>query len=150
SSHFSRAGTSGTVATTLRLRTLTTRAADPFACVLVLQGIACESVDHATSPEAPLAGLVDAWTKAGLDTVRVDKRGVGDSDGGPCTWTDFTTERSDMEAAFAFALAHSTERRVPLVVFGHSVGGILAPLVGKDAAAIVVYGAPVSRWLDCL
>ena len=133
-----------------RLRTLVTRAASPIACVLVLQGIACESVDFAATPEEPLAGLVAAWTAAGLDTVRVDKRGVGDSEGGPCNATDFETERADARAALAFAITHARERSIPLVVFGHSVGGILAPLIGSEAAAIVVYGTPVERWLACL
>jgi len=133
-----------------RLRTLVTRAEQPIACVLVLQGIACESIDHAASPEEPLAGLIQTWTESGLDTVRVDKRGVGDSEGGPCAKTDFETERSDARAALAFALTQARERHVPVVIFGHSVGGILAPLVGGEAAAIVVYGTPVERWLACL
>ena len=44
-------------------------------------------------------------------------------------------------------------RRIPLVVFGHSVGGIIAPLLvgaSRDVAGIIVYGTPVMRWIDCL
>jgi uncharacterized protein len=133
-----------------RLRTLVTRAVTPTACVFVIQGIACESIDHAVTPEVPLAGLVDAWTRAGIDVVRVDKRGVGDSEGERCDRVDFETERADATAAFELARAHATKRGVPLVAFGHSVGGILAPLVARDANAIIVYGAPVERWLVCL
>ena len=133
-----------------RLRTLVMRAAKATACVYVIQGIACESIDHAATPEAPLAGLVAGWVEAGFDVVRVDKRGVGDSEGERCDRVDFATERADTAAAYAFAAAHARERRVPLVVFGHSVGGVLAPVVAKAAAAIVVYGAPVQRWLACL
>src|SRR5260221_2200765 len=133
-----------------RLRTLVSRAPAPTACVLVIQGIACESIDHAVAPEVPLAGLVDAWTRSGIDVVRVDKRGVGDSEGRRCDRVDFATERADAAAAFVFARAHAKERGVPLVVFGHSVGGILAPLVARDANAIIVYGTPVERWLACL
>ena len=133
-----------------RLRTLVSTARSAVACVYVIQGIACESIDHAATPEVPLAGLVEGWVAAGLDVVRVDKRGVGDSEGERCDRVDFATERADTTAAYAFATAHAKQRRIPLVVFGHSVGGILAPIVGKDAAAIVVYGAPVQRWLACL
>lgn len=40
---------------------------------------------------------------------------------------------------------------MPLVVFGHSVGGIVATQLASPAlAGIVVYGTPVMRWLDCL
>src|SRR5215470_4033096 len=64
------------------LRTLATPG--PRAAIVVIPGIACESVDHATTPELPLAGLVRGWAAAGWRTLRVDKRGLGDSTGPPC------------------------------------------------------------------
>lgn len=134
-----------------RLRTIATRASSPRALVLVLQGIACESVDHALDPEAPLAVLVAALTRAGYDTLRFDKRGVGDSEGAPCASCDFHTELADARAVLDLAEQLARERGVPLVVFGHSVGGIVATQLASPAlAGIVVYGTPVMRWLDCL
>jgi hypothetical protein len=135
------------------LRTITTRVEQPRAIVLVIQGIACESVDHATSPEAPLAGLVAGWAHEGIESIRFDKRGVGDSVGGPCEATDFATELSDARAALGLAQTHAQSRGLPLFVFGHSVGGMIAPvLVGAsaDIAGVITYGAPVERWLTCL
>jgi len=131
-----------------RLRTLRTRAETPRALVVFVQGIACESVDHALSPEAPLAGLVDGWTRAGFDTLRFDKRGVGDSEGGPCTATDFDTELADARAI----VEDSMREGLPVVLCGHSVGGIIAPLLASTSpvSAVIVYGAPVMRWLACL
>jgi hypothetical protein len=35
-------------------------------------------------------------------------------------------------------------------VFGHSVGGIIAAQLAQGTDALVVYGTPVMRWLDCL
>ncbi|MEO8704214.1 MAG: alpha/beta fold hydrolase [Kofleriaceae bacterium] len=127
-----------------RLRTIEIRCAVPRALVLVIQGIACESVDHGAS-EPPLAALVAGWARAGYDSLRFDKRGVGDSEGGPCRDTDFQGELDDARAAYALARS----RGIPLVVFGHSVGGIIAPLVG-EADGIIVYGTPVMPWIDCL
>lgn len=130
-----------------RLRTIATHADAPRALVLVLQGIACESLDHALDPGAPLAALVEGWTRAGYDTLRFDKRGVGDSEGAPCATIDFHTELADARAALDYA------RRLglPIVVFGHSVGGILATqLASALLAGIIVYGTPLMRWLDCL
>lgn len=134
------------------LRTITTRAASPRALVLVIQGIACESIDHVLDPEAPLAGLVAGWTAAGFDTMRFDKRGVGDSEGSPCTQTDFATELADARAAVVHAATDARARGVPLVVFGHSVGGIIASYLAPSAelAGVIVYGTPVMRWLACL
>jgi len=135
-----------------RLRMIATHAAAPRALIVVIQGIACESIDHALAPEAPLAGLIAGWTRAGYDTLRFDKRGVGDSEGGPCPRTDFATELADARAAAAHAAADARARAVPLVVFGHSVGGIIAAQLAPDLApaAVIVYGTPVMRWLACL
>jgi alpha-beta hydrolase superfamily lysophospholipase len=130
------------------LRTISTHVERPRALIVVIQGIACESIDHALAPDAPLAGLVAGWTAAGYDTLRFDKRGVGDSEGGPCPRTDFATELADARSATAYA----TTRGLPLVLFGHSVGGIIAAQLAADLllAGVMVYGTPVMRWLACL
>jgi uncharacterized protein len=132
-----------------RLRTIATHGESPRALVLVIQGIACESIDHALDPDAPLAIFVEELTRAGYDTLRFDKRGVGDSEGTACAVNDFHTELADARAALAHARSLARERGVPVVLFGHSVGGIIAAQL-RDAGAIIVYGTPVMRWLDCL
>ncbi len=133
-----------------RLRTIALQAAAPRALVLVIQGIACESIDHSLDPDAPLAALVTGWARAGYSSLRFDKRGVGDSEGAPCATIDFHTELADARAALALAEAAARERGIPLVVFGHSVGGIIAALLAREVAGVIVYGTPVTRWLDCL
>ena len=135
-----------------RLRTISTRVVTPRALIVVLPGIACESVDQALTPDAPLAGLIAGWAEAGFDSLRFDKRGVGDSEGGPCRDTDFTTEMADAWAAVGRAREIARARNVPLAIFGHSVGGIMASLVASevDARGVIVYGTPVTRWIECL
>ena len=128
------------------LRTLAIEPPDARALVLVIQGIACESIDHPLDRDAPLAAFVDGLMRAGYATLRFDKRGVGDSNG---DIADFTTELADARAVHAHARSLAEARGLPLIVFGHSVGGIIAAQLG-DAAAIIVYGTPVMRWLDCL
>jgi pimeloyl-ACP methyl ester carboxylesterase len=132
-----------------RLRTLATRVDRPRALVVYLQGIGCDSVDFATNPDAPLAALLAGWTAAGIDTLRFDKRGVGDSEGGPCTATDFDTEVEDARTVVEHARSLAKLRAVPLVVFGHGVGAIIAAHMSDIIDAAIVYGAPVMGWLDC-
>ena len=131
-----------------RLRTLATTAARPRAAVLLIQGIACESIDGG---DGPLVELVRGWAAAGVDTYRIDKHGVGDSEGGPCCEIDFETECAGFAAALDAALVRSRDRGVPLFVFGHSVGGIIAAgLADRELAGLITYGTPTLRWLACL
>lgn len=118
--------------------------------VLVIQGIACESIDHPLDA-TPLDTLVRGWAEVGYGSIRFDKRGVGDSEGGPCRDTDFETELGDVRAVLAYAVGRARAAQVPLMLFGHSVGGMMAPLVAvPEVRGIVVYGAPVMPWIDCL
>jgi uncharacterized protein len=86
-----------------RLRTIATHADTARALVVFVQGIACESIDYAADDGSPLALLIDVLTRAGYDTLRFDKRGVGDSDGGPCNECDFATELADARAVVEYA-----------------------------------------------
>jgi alpha-beta hydrolase superfamily lysophospholipase len=128
----------------VRLRTIATRVPDPRAVILALPGIACESIEA----ESPIAELAHGWARAGFDTLRFDRRGIGDSEGGPCGALDLTTELSDAAAALGLARTRAREREVPLVVFGHGIGGLVAAsLAGEHHVhGIIAFGAPASRW----
>jgi uncharacterized protein len=131
------------------LRTLATEPANARALIVFLQGIACESIDTPLA-DTPLELLIRAWTSAGYATLRFDKRGIGDSDGGPCRDNDFTAELADARTIVEHAASIARTRGIPLVVFGHSVGGIIAPQIAQHARALMVYGTPVMPWFDCL
>jgi len=127
-----------------RLRTIATRVPEPRAVVLALPGIACESIEA----ESPLAELAHGWARAGFDTLRFDRRGTGDSEGGPCGALDLTTELADASAALGAARARAREREIPLVVFGHGVGGLAAAALAGEhhVHGIITFGAPAGRW----
>jgi alpha-beta hydrolase superfamily lysophospholipase len=131
------------------LRTLATEPASARALIVFLQGIACESIDTPLA-DTPLETLIRAWTSAGYATLRFDKRGIGDSDGGPCRETHFMAELADARTIIEHAASIARARGIPLVVFGHSVGGIIAPQIAEHARALIVYGTPVMPWFDCL
>lgn len=122
-----------------RLRTLTMGEHGERGVVVFLQGIACESVEG-----SPYSALAHALAYRGFTTLRFDKRGVGDSEGGPCNKTDFAAELADARAV----VEHARSLGGPVYVFGHSVGGIIAPHTQADA--YVVFGTPVMPWIDCL
>ncbi|HEU0034282.1 MAG TPA: alpha/beta fold hydrolase [Kofleriaceae bacterium] len=130
-----------------RLRVITSSVATPRALILAIQGIACDTIES-----GPIAELARAWTAAGFDTLRIDKPGVGDSEGASCHAIDFDAELACFVEAAERALALAEARSIPLVLFGHSVGSIVAAALAPHVspAAIVTYGAPFTRWLACL
>jgi pimeloyl-ACP methyl ester carboxylesterase len=104
--------------------------------VLFLQGISLATIEAHPNVRA----LCAAWTDAGLVSMRIDRRGSGDSEGAPA---DFDAEVEGARAAFDVLPE-------PVFVFGHSVGGMVAPLLERAARGIVVYGTASTRWRACL
>lgn len=112
----------------------------PFPVVLYLQGLGCGSIDAWFTPHAPLRQLLNALTKAGFATVRAEKRGVGDSEGAPCNELDFKTLLRGHEATLTYAQSLDFVSRV--FIFGHSMGGVFAPLIADRQVVdgVIVYG----------
>lgn len=118
----------------VRLRTLIR--GDSDLGVLYLQGIALTSVED----PSPISDLLHDLRDVTL--LELERRGVGDSEGDP---PDFLTEVEDYRAALAVLRARCSR----VVLFGHSVGGMVAPLL-EGADGIIVYGTSPWRWSRCL
>jgi len=78
-----------------RLRTIVTEPeASPLAvngkmpALMYVQGIICQSVDNPLMPDLADTRIMHAVAGAGFVTMRVDKPGVGDSEGPPCSEID--------------------------------------------------------------
>jgi uncharacterized protein len=128
-----------------RYRTLATKpkGAAPKATLFIVQGVGCASVDNPPAGHSYRA-LVDSLSRRGFATLRVDKPGVGDSEGGPCRDAGFTTEVNAYRAALA-----TLKEQKDVYYFGHSMGGIMAPLITgahPSLRGIVVYGTTYRSW----
>ncbi|RHW18488.1 alpha/beta fold hydrolase [Sphingomonas gilva] len=118
--------------------------------VFLIQGYTCTTIES-PNPENIHRRVGADLIAAGIGYYRVEKPGVGDSSGGmPCTEMDFTTELD----AFRAAYRHLTgELGVPtgrIIMLGHSMGGIQAPLLAAERPprGIAVYGTVVRNWAD--
>ena len=134
-----------------RLRTIITRPIAParHPAVLFLQGIARDSLDFAANPDAPLGLLIQGWAREGFVTMRVDKRGVGDSDGEEAGFeADVDGYREGLDALAAYDFVDPGA----IFLFGHSVGGMIAPLLAgeRSTRGVMVYGTSAARWSVCL
>ena len=109
----------------------------PHPAVLLIGGVGCYSLD-APSPH-PYNTLRDALTRAGYATLWVEKSGIGDSQGTPCPEIDLDTEIAGYQAGLRALRARPDVGRVFL--FGHSMGGLIGPLLAAEAAEA---GRPVA------
>jgi alpha-beta hydrolase superfamily lysophospholipase len=118
--------------------------------VLIVGGIGCYSVDIASNAEDPYMRLTHDLSRRGFVTMRLEKSGVGDSQGPPCSTVDYTAE------AASYGVAFDALRREPLVdpahvyVFGHSIGSIIGPRLAaeKHAAGVVVAEGVARPWIE--
>lgn len=135
------------------LRTLVTRRADlsgPAPAVLFIQGYPCASYID-LNPAHPYRRIVDQLARAGYVVMRVDKPGVGDSRGGPvCEDMDMVTEGEAFGAAFDALRATAGVDPDAVFVFGHSLGGISAPLLAQSrpVAGVAVAGITPTPWFE--
>jgi pimeloyl-ACP methyl ester carboxylesterase len=137
-----------------RLRTIT---ALPEGCgrhpaVLCLQSVRPDTCEFPLDPDHPTARLVADWTAAGMVVQRVERSGVGDSEGPPPSRTDLGAELDGYHAAFDAVAARSDVDPSRVFLFGQSFGGMIAPLLGLETstAGIIVFGTSSARWHDCV
>ncbi len=117
---------------------------------LFVQGITCESIDRPDRPDTADTRLVHAMARQGFVTLRVDKPGMGDSEGPPCSQIGFAEELDGYQAALK-ALAAMPEvdpRRI--YVFGYSMGGVMAPYLARDdrVRGSIVFGTLARTWFE--
>lgn len=119
--------------------------------VFFLPGIGCGSLDYHYNPTAGVKQLVESLVAQGIAVYRVEKPGMGDSEGcTPCLEMDFNYEVE------AFRTALATLKKVPgidaeqVYLYGHSLGTVSAPLVaaGNDVAGIVAWGGISRTWFE--
>lgn len=128
----------------VRFRTLSTKPknAAPSATLFLVPGLGCSSVDN-MPPDHSYRSLIESLSRRGFATLRVEKPGVGDSEGGPCPAVDFHGEIKAFRAAL-----ESVKSDKNVFLFGHSMGGIQAPLIahGFPLRGVIVYGATYNSW----
>src|SRR5262245_48004387 len=137
-----------------RLRTITTRPSGSrgrLPAVLFVQWLSCDSVELPASAD-------DGWTRmlrrivreSGMVVMRTEKRGVGDSEGGPCSRLDYLTELADHRDALDHLASSDGVDPERVIVFGASMGANFAPLVAqrRRPAGVMVWGGGARPWFE--
>ncbi len=123
----------------------------PHPAMFFIQGVSCGSVEFPLQPQETIRQLIDGVTREGFATLRVEKSGCGDSQGTPCEEIDLQTEMKAYRAGLDYALARDGIDAKKVYLFGHSMGGVFAPLLAAErpVAGVIVYGtigAPLAQY----
>jgi pimeloyl-ACP methyl ester carboxylesterase len=135
-----------------RLRTILTRprGAGKHPALYFIQGIGGYSIETVIGGPMGYKEILDAFTRRGYVTFRVEKPGQGDSEGGPTLNVDFDTEldgyRQGLKALKALDFVDADN----VLIFGHSMGGVWGPLLGAEGGVkgIAAYGTIGRTWLE--
>ena len=139
----------------LRQRAILSRpagAAGRLPAILFVPWLSCDSIE---SPGRASPGIDELLQKLAMDSgwalLRVDKPGVGDSDG-VCADTDLETEIDGSRAALTWLRAHPWIDPTRIVVMGQSFSGAFLPMVAGDApvAGYIVLNSWVRTWMERL
>ncbi len=121
-----------------------------YPVLFFLQGYECSSIDLADNDNHPYAKLLYGVTGQQFVTVRLEKSGVGDSEGVHCRDTDFYMELEN----YFNTLKHLQKLRYidcrAIFLFGYSIGGVIAPLLAMafPVRGILVFGTVAKGWIE--
>lgn len=123
----------------------------PYPTILYLQGLSTQSCELSADPDEPLRQWIEEFSKAGFATLRVEQSGLGDSEGPPISMTSLFDDVAAYRAALRFL--EQNPHVSAIYLFGHSVGGMITPLLAGEESRIrgvMVFGTSPLRWVDCL
>ncbi len=135
-----------------RMRVVTTKPKREgrFPVMVMIQGLGPSVMDTPLTGAGAYSKILYAFATEGWATVRVDKPGVGDSEGGPYDTVDFDTEMDIYRQAIAAAKKMLFVDPDKVFIFGHSMGGAFGPIVASETKirGIAVAGTVAKTWTE--
>ena len=107
----------------------------PYPGVVLLSGSGAQDRDEALAGHRPFLVLADALTRRGIAVLRIDDRGVGETEGN-LTVTTVDDLASDALAAIGVLAAREEVDATRVGLIGHSEGGLIAPLAASRSEAV--------------
>lgn len=124
----------------------------PLGTIYFLQGLPCYSMDNFKELDMTKQAL-DAMVDRGFAVYRMEKADMGDNvNMPPCETMGFNEELEMYKAGYQHLLTLKEVDTANIFLFGHSMGGLTAPLLAAQfqPKGVVVYGTVFKPWVDYL
>ncbi len=132
-----------------RMRTIITRPrkAGRYPVMFFIQGIPHSSVDFAIGQPNYLTTFLNGFTEDYV-TLRVEKPGVGDSEGPANVDLSFWREADIYVQALRAIKQYDFVKPDSVYIFGHSMGGVMGPIAAsmEPVAGLCGYGTFIDPW----
>jgi hypothetical protein len=120
-------------------------------CILLIPGYGCGSIENYSSSYN--GKLINEWLKNGYAVVTIEKSGLGDSyDCESCFEADLKTDIESFDAGYNYMEKLPFVDKSNLFIWGHSLGGMVAPEVAKrhNPKGVMVFGTVFRPWSEFL
>ncbi len=136
-----------------KLRAFVTKpkqATEKLPAILFVSWLSCGTVENTDMNDSWVKMLREVAEKTGTVMLRLEKPGVGDSEGPACADCDLQTELNGYQAALRYLKNRSDVDSSRIIIFGGSLGGTLASAVGKghNIRAYVSGVSVYKSWLE--
>jgi uncharacterized protein len=119
--------------------------------IFFMPGYTCMTLDNLGNH--PYGQLFKGLVEKGYALMRVEKPGMGDCTGTPdCGDIDLNAEIKAFEKGYQKIFDYDFIDKDNIIIFGHSLGGIEAPVVAKSVnpKGVIVYGTGLFSWYEYL
>jgi pimeloyl-ACP methyl ester carboxylesterase len=133
----------------LRIIVTKPKGSGKFPAILFIPGYNCGSIDNYNV--GAYGKLIKGWNEKGYAVMRIEKSGMGDSENtSPCTEVDMFTEIASFETGYKHLKTYSFVDTTNLFMFGHSMGGVIAPVIAEkyNPKGVMVYGTVFRPWFE--
>ncbi len=123
----------------------------PFPTIYFIQGYPCHTING--HPLDPTLQLTNHLVDLGYAVFRIEKPGIGEYVNlQPCIENSFDDEVENFSNGLTFLKEQNLVDKDKIYLFGHSLGGTVAPLIAEESevAGVMVYGTMIKPWNDYL
>ncbi|WP_190810160.1 alpha/beta hydrolase [Flagellimonas sp. S3867] len=118
--------------------------------IVLIGGLSCSSIETYPGRKGNWVQTIkDLVEKSGMVVMRIEKAGVGDSEG-DCSQSDFKTDIEGFRAAIKKLKTKPYVDTSKIIVYGSSMGSALAPLFANefDLAGVISDGTFFKTWYE--